>query len=107
MKTITLITAAAFGLVSATAAFAEGKNPAQAISQNLDKNGAFSSINGGPSVKSDNVRFGDGGAMRSLNGKAYGNAAQNSAVDGVDVPGQGRHGGTRVEPRACRIHLNS
>ena len=91
MKIITLITAATLGLVSATAAFAEGKNPAQAISKNVDKNGAFSSIPGG--VTNGNLNFGNSGAMRSFNGNGSANAAPNSAVDtssGVV--------GTRVEP---------
>ena len=99
MKITTLITAVTVGLISVSAAYAEGKTPAEAILQNIDKNNSFTIVGDGPTpagVENGNVRFGvNDGAMRSINGKAGDNAAENSAVDTDDVS---KYGGTRVEP---------
>ena len=101
MKITTLITAVTVGLISVSAAYAEGKNPAEAILQNIDKNNSFTilgDVDSPAGAGNDNVRFGvNDGAMRSLNGKAFYHAADNSAVDTVD-PKQGKWGGTRVVP---------
>ena len=61
---ISLASAASLIALGAVA-HAEGKNPAEAIGQNLDKNGAFTEIGkpGSGHVSNGNVNFGANGAM--------------------------------------------
>jgi len=95
-----LYLSAAAALIALTgSAFAAGKTPGEAISQNADRNGSFSDEGG--YVTNGNVNFSDDGAMRSFHGKAGDHASDNSAVDTIDNDpnNQFRGIGTRVEPR--------
>jgi hypothetical protein len=77
-------------------ALAEGKTPGEAVSQNVDRNGAFRDE--GTYVTNDRVNFDEEGAMRSFNGQGGDHASDNSAVNDDDPTNPFQGEGTRVEP---------